>query len=70
MPMLIYRMNHPTNKKKRLTFNGENKTLVLICNSLLVNLAPSIYNLVVMEIVRWNDVIRNIYVGSNPLAAS
>jgi len=43
-----------------------NRRLLII----LVNLTPSIYNLIVMEIVRWNDVIRNIYAGSNSLAAS
>lgn len=36
----------------------------------MVNLEPSIYNQIVVEIVRWNDVIRNTGKQSNLLQLS
>ena len=41
-----------------LTFNGENKTLVLICNSILVTLSYPIYKEIIGEIARWCDTIK------------
>jgi hypothetical protein len=39
-----------------------------MCNE-MVNHEPSIYNLIVVEIVRWNDIVRNTTLQSNLLKA-
>ena len=62
-------MNYLTDKKKRPTFKSENKTLVLICSSILVTLPYPIFNSIVAEVVRWNDTIRNVGVQLSPLEA-
>jgi hypothetical protein len=37
--------------------------------SLLVTLPPSLFNSIVAEVVRWNDVISNLSIHPNPLQA-
>jgi len=52
------------------TFKGENKTLILICNSTMVTLPYPLFNCMVAEVVRWNDAIRNISSQPNLLKGS
>jgi hypothetical protein len=59
-----------TDERERLAFKTENKTLILICNSALVTLPYPLFNSIVAEVVRWNDVIGNLSIQPKPLQAN
>jgi hypothetical protein len=66
----LRKSNYLTDKKKHLTSICEIQVLVLICNSTLVTLPHPLFNSIVAEVVRWNDIIRNVSVQSNQLHAN